>query len=170
MAQELDPALAGDFSGSFVGITPQGWLREWDADGQVRTSAAAWTYAEEALAQANAVVTSVDDINGDWAVAEQWARWARVLVVTRGPDGCTVYVKGQAAREFPAPPVTEVEPTGAGEIFAADYFVNFYETGDPWVSARFANQVAALSVTRPGLEGVPSRDEAGYCRTRAVSG
>jgi len=170
MAQELNPSLVGDFDGSFVGLTPQGWLREWDAEGRVRTVAAAWTDAAEALARANAVVTSVDDINGDWSVAEQWAQSAQVLVVTRGAKGCTVYVKGEAAREFPAPSVPEVDPTGAGDVFAAAYFINLYETDDPWSSARFANQVAAISVTRPGLEGVPSHEEAGYCRTRAALG
>jgi hypothetical protein len=170
MAQELDPALAGDFNGSFIGLTPQGWLREWGADGQVRTEAAKWPQAAEVLSRVSATVTSVDDLNGDWAVAERWARWAAVLVVTRGAAGCTVFVKGEGAREFLAPSVVEVDPTGAGDVFAAAYFVNLYETGDPWASARFANQVAALSVTRVGLDGTPTREEAGYCRARAALG
>ncbi len=170
MAQELDPGLAGDFGGAFVGLTPQGWLREWGADGEVRTDAAKWPRAEEALGQVSAVVTSVDDLNGDWTVAERWARWAKVLVVTRSAEGCTVFVKGAGARDFRAPTVVEVDPTGAGDVFAAAYFVNLYETGDPWASARFANQVAAVSVTRLGLEGTPTREEAGYCRAQAELG
>jgi hypothetical protein len=170
MAQEVDPALAGDFGGSFVGVTPQGWLREWGADGQVRNVAAAWVSAAEVLAQVNAVVTSLEDLNGDWPVAEAWARHARTLVVTRGAEGCTVFVAGEPPRDFPAPSVVEVEPTGAGDIFAAAYFINYYETGDPWASARFANHVAALSVTRLGLDGVPTRDEVSYCRARAAQG
>jgi sugar/nucleoside kinase (ribokinase family) len=169
MAQEVDPTLASDFGGAFVGVTPQGWLREWDEQGRVRNDPAVWTSAEQVLGQANAVVTSLEDLQGDWAVAERWARWGRTLVVTRGAEGCTVFVKGEGARDFLAPRVEQVDPTGAGDIFAAAFFVNYYETGDPWASARFANQVGALSVTRVGLEGVPTREEAGYCRTRAAS-
>jgi hypothetical protein len=170
MAQEVDPALAGDFAGSFVGVTPQGWLREWDAEGRVTNDPAAWTSAEQVLGLATAVVTSLEDLQGDWAVAEQWARWGRTLVVTRGAEGCTVFVRGEGVRDFLAPQVEQMDPTGAGDIFAAAFFINYYETGDPWASARFANQVGALSVTRVGLEGVPSREEAGYCRTRAALG
>jgi sugar/nucleoside kinase (ribokinase family) len=89
-------------------------------------------------------------------------------VVTQGAEGCTVFVRGQGARQFVAPVQAEVDPTGAGDVFAAAFFINFFETDDPWASARFANQVAALSVTRPGLQGVPDPEEVGYCRVRAA--
>jgi sugar/nucleoside kinase (ribokinase family) len=48
--------------------------------------------------------------------------------------------------------------------------VNLYETGDPWASARFANQVGARSVTRVGITGVPTVDEVGFCRVAAAQG
>jgi sugar/nucleoside kinase (ribokinase family) len=120
------------------------------------------------LSQASAAVLSLDDLAGDWAVAELWSKWAPVLVVTQGAEGCTVFVRGQGARQFVAPVQAEVDPTGAGDVFAAAFFINFFETDDPWASARFANQVAALSVTRPGLQGVPDPEEVGYCRVRAA--
>ena len=165
LAREVQPALAASFAGAFVGLTPQGWLRAWDAEGRVRNDG--WPEALATLPHASAAVLSLEDLRGDWALAEHWARAARVLVVTEGAQGCTVFVKGQSARQFAAPPQTEVDPTGAGDIFAAVFFINLYETGDPWTSARFANQVAALSVTRPGLEGVPTPEEIGLCRIRA---
>jgi sugar/nucleoside kinase (ribokinase family) len=168
LAQEVDPALAASFAGALVGVTPQGWLRRWDAEGLVTNSAEAWPQAAEVLARASATVTSIDDLAGDWAIAERWARHAPVLVVTESAAGCTVFVRGQGARQFRAPVVTEVDPTGAGDVFAAAYFINLYETGDPWASAKFANQVAARSVTRPGTTGVPTREEVGYCRARAA--
>lgn len=170
LAQEVDLGLAADFAGAFVGVTPQGWLRSWDAAGRVENDAAGWAGAAQVFAAASAVVTSIDDLGGDWVVAERWAKLARVLVVTRGPEGCTVFTREAGARDFSAPQVPEVDPTGAGDIFAAAFFVNLYETGDPWASARFANQVGALSVTRVGLESVPTREEAGYCRTKALEG
>ena len=168
LAQEIDPDLPAALGQAFVGVTPQGWLREWDEAGRVRTAVEEWAGAARVLSRANAVVLSLDDVNRDWAVAERWARLAPVLVVTEGADGCTVFVRGQGARQFVAPQAVEVDPTGAGDVFAAAFFVNFYETGDAWASARFANQVGALSVTRVGLAGVPSMEEIGLCRTRAL--
>jgi len=167
LAQEIQPSLLAALGSAFVGVTPQGWLRRWDATGRVETTVEAWTGATEVLGRADAVVMSLDDVNRDWAVAERWARLARVLVVTQGPEGCTVFVRGQGARQFMAPREEEVDPTGAGDVFAAAFFVNFYETGDAWGSARFANQMGALSVTRVGLAGVPSTEEIGLCRAKA---
>jgi sugar/nucleoside kinase (ribokinase family) len=168
LAHEIAPALLASLGGSFVGVTPQGWLRQWDEAGRVRAAVDEWAGAAEVLGRANAVVLSLDDIGRDWAVAERWARLAPVLVVTQGAEGCTVFARGHGARQFLAPRQEEVDPTGAGDVFAAVFFVNYYETEDAWASARFANQVAALSVTRVGLASVPSVEEVGWCRTKAV--
>jgi sugar/nucleoside kinase (ribokinase family) len=162
--QEIDLGVLAAVSGAFVGVTPQGWLRQWDAAGRVRPAVEEWADAATVLSRANAVVLSLDDIGRDWAVAERWAKLAPVLVVTEGAEGCTVFQRGQGARQFVAPRQEEMDPTGAGDVFAAAFFVNFYETDDAWASARFANQVAALSVTRVGLAGVPSVEEVGLCR------
>jgi sugar/nucleoside kinase (ribokinase family) len=153
-----------------LGLTPQGWLRQWDAAGRVQPAVVDWPEAPTVLGYASATVLSIDDLGGDWAVAEQWAKFSRVLVITQSAEGCTVFVRGQGARVFSAAPQVEVDPTGAGDIFATAFFINYYETDDPWASARFANQMAGLSVTRPGLAGVPSREEASYCRTRTARG
>jgi sugar/nucleoside kinase (ribokinase family) len=59
--------------------------------------------------------------------------------------------------------VTEVDPTGAGDVFAAAFFVRLLNTRDPWEAARFANRMAAISVTRPGVAGVPSMEEVQNC-------
>jgi len=50
------------------------------------------------------------------------------------------------------PPVDVVDPTGAGDIFAAAYLVRFYQTdGNAWAAAEFANTIAAHAITRRGL-------------------
>jgi len=165
LARELDPAIAAACEAAFVGLTPQGWLREWDAEGRV--SRCDWPQAAETLPHVSATVLSLEDFGRDWAVAERWAKQAKVLVVTEGKAGCTVFVRGEGARQFAVPPQAEVDPTGAGDVFAAAFFVNLYETGDPWASARLANHIAAISVTRPGLEGVPTIEEVGLCRIKA---
>lgn len=168
LAREFDSKLAATFAGAFLGLTPQGWLRDWDAEGRV--SRTDWPEALDVLPHASATVVSLEDVGDDWAVAERWAQATNVLVVTEGARGCTVFARGEAPRKFSAPNQTEIDPTGAGDVFAAAFFINLYETEDPWASAKFANQVAALSVTRPGLEGVPDPDEVGACRVKALAG
>jgi sugar/nucleoside kinase (ribokinase family) len=169
LAREVNQEMIVEFAGTFVGLTPQGWLRQWDAEGHVRNDG--WPEAMEILPHASAAVLSLEDLHGDWSLAERWAKAARVLIITEGAQGCTVFAKGEGARQFPAPPETEVDPTGAGDIFAAAFFIHLYETEDPWAAARFANQMGAVSVTRPGLDGVPTPDEAALGRmTPARSG
>jgi sugar/nucleoside kinase (ribokinase family) len=165
VAQECDPALADAFGDAFVGLTPQGWMRRWDQAGNV--SGCRWEKAEWLLARANAVVMSEEDVAGDATLIDRYAAQARLLVVTQGPSGCTVYTAGEQ-RHFPASPVREVDPTGAGDVFATAFFVNFCRSGDPWQAAQFANCVAARSVTRKGLAGTPTPEEVLDCGARCL--
>ncbi len=55
--------------------------------------------------------------------------------------------------------MVEVDPTGAGDIFAASFFVRLHTTRDPWEAARFATNLAAFSVLRVALEGIPLPEE-----------
>lgn len=148
IAGEVDAGLVHCFSNSLIGLTPQGWLRTWDDSGRVRRRR--WEQAGEVFPLAAAVVLSAEDVP-DAAFLEQCKAWAPLLVLTQGTDGCTVFMGGEE-RHFPAPDVTEADPTGAGDVFAAAYFIRLYQTkGNPWEAARFANQLAAQSVTRSGF-------------------
>ncbi|MFQ6101447.1 MAG: PfkB family carbohydrate kinase [Anaerolineae bacterium] len=160
VARECDPALVNAFGDGFMGVTPQGWMRCWDQAGQV--SCCRWEEAERLLARADAVVLGEEDVAGDELLIARYAAQTRVLVVTQGAAGCTVYTAGQP-RHFPAPAVHEVDPTGAGDVFAAAFFVWLQRSGDPWVAARFANCVAARSVTRVGLASTPSPLDVARC-------
>lgn len=167
VARECDPALVNAFGDTFVGLTPQGWMRRWDQSGHVHPCR--WEKADELLARADAVVLSEEDLAGDEALVDLYAAQTRLLVVTQAALGCTVYVAGQQ-RHFPAPAVHEVDPTGVGDIFATVFFVWLQRYGDPWMAARFANRVAAQSVTRVGLSGTPSVDDITCCEREFGSG
>lgn len=156
VAQEVSPGLIRRFKGSFIGLTPQGWLREWDSEGNVHPCE--WPEATFVLSQATAAVVSVDDVGGDEQRIEEMASACPVLAVTEHARGVRLYWQGDV-RRFPAPEVQEVDPTGAGDIFAAAFFARLYSTRDPWEAARFATRLAAYSVTRVGLEGVPTFEE-----------
>jgi sugar/nucleoside kinase (ribokinase family) len=156
IADELDSVPPNDFSPMLLGLTPQGWMRQWDA--QNRVSVREWENAEPALARAHAVVISREDVNGDDELIEHMAHQTRILAVTEGPAGCVLYWNGDR-RRFNAPKVDEVDATGAGDIFAAAFFIRLLNTRDPWESARFATLLASRSVGRVGLEGIPTARE-----------
>ena len=160
VAQELNAEFPKQFSASLLGITPQGWMRAWDEDGRV--TPCKWESAGIFLPQAGAVVFSREDVNGDEELIEAMAHQTRVLAVTEGAAGCVLYWNGDR-RRFRAPEVPEADATGAGDIFAAAFFIRLFATRDPWEAARFATQLASRSVVRPGLDGVPTQREIEEC-------
>ncbi len=166
VAAELAPILPDNLRPALLGLTLQGWLRAWDESGRVRPSA--WPAAENALSAAGAAVFSLEDVGGDEEQIEAWAHFSRLMVVTEGAAGCRVFWHGDS-RRFRAPTVRELDATGAGDVFAAAFFVRLAQTRDPWEAARFASQAAAISVTRPGLQGVPTPAEIQRCLVEVLS-
>jgi len=160
IANEMDAVLPEDFSPALIGLTPQGWMRQWDAESRV--SSTEWTNADFALARAGAVVISRDDVAGNDELIEHMAHQTRVLAVTEGPAGAVLFWNGDR-RRFLAPEVPEVDATGAGDIFAAAFFIRLFTTRDPWEATRFATLVASRSVTRLGLDGIPTPREIEEC-------
>ncbi len=168
IAGELDSSLAEQLSGSLLGITPQGWMRAWDENGQVSPTAWDANASDQSLRHAGAVVLSVEDVNHDLELVEEMARNTRILCLTEGAAGSVLFWNGDR-RRFRPPVMEEVDGTGAGDIFAAAFFVRLYHTRDPWEAARFATQLAARSVTRIGLNGIPTSQEIEECLTEVLS-
>jgi len=163
VCDEVSPDFVDAFPPDvFIGVTPQGWLRRWDESGRVYPKP--WEAAPRVLKRANAVVISVDDIAGDWPLALTWAAQANLFVVTEGADGCTLFWQGKPYR-IPAPVVEEIDPTGAGDIFAATLFVALWRKLDPIAACTFANCIAAQSVTRCGLDSLPTAADLARCST-----
>ncbi len=166
IAQEVDPALANQFPSSWVGVTPQGWMRGWDENGSV--FATAWENSQKVLGQVGGVVMSLEDINRDLELVELMAHHTRLLCLTEGDEGAVLHWHGDRRRYRPVK-VDEVDATGAGDIFAAAFFVRLYQTKDPWEAARFATNLAAHSVTRVGLQGIPTHKEIEHCKMEVLS-
>jgi sugar/nucleoside kinase (ribokinase family) len=162
----MDAILPDGFSPDLLGLTPQGWMRQWDSE--CRVSRAEWQDADTALARAGAVVISREDVNGDDELIEYMAQHTRVLVVTESAAGAVLYWNGDR-RRFRAPKVTEVDATGAGDVFAAAFFYRLLNTRDPWEATRFATMLASCSVTRPGLEGIATEGEVAVCIIEILS-
>lgn len=166
IAQEVDPAMAGQFPSSWVGVTPQGWLRAWDETGSV--FAQAWENSEQVLGRVGGVVMSLEDVNRDLELVEWMAHHTSLFCLTEGKDGAVLHWHGDRRRFRPFG-VEEVDATGAGDIFAAGFFTRLFQTRDPWEAARFATNLAAFSVTRVGLLGIPTYEEIEICKTEVLS-
>jgi len=160
IANEMDSVLPNWNSSSFLGVTPQGWMRAWDQAGRV--SHAEWKSSQSVLRKSGAVIISREDVNGNDELIEHMAHQTQILAVTEANDGCVLYWHGDR-RRFRAPVVHEVDATGAGDVFAAAFFVRLLKTRDPWESARFATLIASRSVTRVGLAGIPTPEDIEEC-------
>ena len=162
--QEFTPALIRDFPrhpGSILAATPQGWLRRWDAGGRVWPTP--WTAASEVLPLLDVLILSHDDLlpfaDGNRADADailsQWSMHVPLLVATDGRHGATLFKHGQQEK-FPAYTSVEVDPTGAGDVFAAAFLVHLSRYRDPRQAVNFANCVASLSIEQEGITGIPT--------------
>ncbi|HID56396.1 TPA: ribokinase [Candidatus Poribacteria bacterium] len=153
VADEVMPDVPNRFESSLIGVTPQGWFRRWDEDGRVYPKR--WREAEEILIRCDVLVLSEEDIAPFPEELERFIRTARITILTRGKKGCTVYLDG-ISRDFPAYQTVELDPTGAGDVFAAAFLIKYVETGDPFISADFANCVASFAVEEEGTLGIPT--------------
>lgn len=156
VADEVDADIAVLFPNAFLGLTPQGWMRSRDQNGLVGYKR--WEPSGSLIEKTDAVVISVEDVRGDEDLIAEFARQFKVMAVTEGYNGARVYWHGDV-RRFRAPKFKTVDFTGAGDIFAAVFFIRLEATRDPWDSAGFAVNIASSSVTRAGLAGVPRPEE-----------
>ena len=156
IAQEISPALSEKFPHSLVCATIQGWLRGRDSQNNViyqpHPELDTW------LAQIDVLVMSLEDVLGDRDQLTHFLTSVKLGVETIGPRGCLIYRQGQTIH-VPVEPAEEVDPTGAGDIFAAAFFIKYQQTGDFVKAAQFANACASLSVGRVGVQGSPSLPE-----------
>ena len=166
LAQELDPEFVTLFPrcpGTIIAATPQGWLRHWDAAGRIWPTP--WSAADKVLPHLDAVILSHDDLlpfakgnrsEAD-AILSRWSLQVPLLVATDGRHGATLFQHGET-EHFKAYPVHEVDPTGAGDVFAAAFLCHLYRHRNAREAVNFANCVASFSVERVGVEGIPTME------------
>jgi len=139
-----------------VGIAPQGWLRRHTPKGLVVK--ARWEELEEVAGKADFIVASHEELTRE--EIRRYAELARIFLLTRGKAGADLYVRGNYWGRIPAAPASEVDETGAGDVFGAAFAIRYYETRDPVEAAYFAAAAASLAVEGVGLSGIPeSREE-----------
>lgn len=152
---EIEPSSVQRLAagGTLLGVEAQGWLRELDGD-RVRAAA---SDALPAWLAGDVVFVSDEDVADADSVAG-WREHVSVVALTRGRSGCTVW-HAQGRHDISAAVVDEVDPTGAGDVFAAAFLAHYHEARDAVAAARFAAAAGALSVRGEGFEAVAGRDE-----------
>jgi 1D-myo-inositol 3-kinase len=153
--QEIDEGIFHCFDEQvLIGVTPQGFLRRWDNQGRI--SFVDWNPPESVLRRINVLVLSEQDVPDPDSLVRAWGQFIDVIVVTRAEKGATVFHDGEPC-DYPARPAHQVDPTGAGDVFAAAFMIRLIETNDPCQAAQFANVVASFSIEGPGVSGIPMR-------------
>ncbi len=159
--QEVAPDVPACFGeDSFLAAGPQGWLRRTDSEGRVHASG--WANQESFLRRLNLLILSREDIDYDLTRLSAWMERLPLAVLSNYKHGCDIFRRtGDRIQQqhVPPRPAQELDPTGAGDIFATAFLVRFLETGQVWHAARFANVTASFGVEGIGTSKIPTRQK-----------
>lgn len=145
LVDEVDPQIVHKFPEATVMMTPQGWMRQWDKDGLVKFKR--W-FDPDVLSAVDIVVFSRHDVAPAPELIDEFAGVVKCLVVTEGDQGGYYYING-TRYEYKATRVQEVDPTGAGDVFAVSLLASLARVdGHMNAAVEVAARLAALSVTR----------------------
>jgi sugar/nucleoside kinase (ribokinase family) len=163
IAHEIDRSLLGAFGEAASVVTAQGYLRVWTADGSIHPRR--WDDVADVTATASAIVLSDDDVGGDLSEPRRWASLPThgtlpqhtPVIVTFAERGSLVLVDGTETM-VPAYHADRVlDPTGAGDAFAAGLAVALAEHRPLIEGVRFAHAVASFAVEAVGTAGLADR-------------
>ncbi|MFO0583783.1 MAG: PfkB family carbohydrate kinase [Anaeromyxobacter sp.] len=145
-----------------VGLGVQGLLRRLAPDGTVLQPA--WTPGD--LRGVGVVFVGEDDLAGQDGLVERLRAAVPVVVLTRAARGCEVHAGGRIVR-VGAFPAREVDPTGAGDAFAAGWLLAAAEGAGPVEAARLGAAAGSIAVEGVGGAALGRMGEARE-RARAV--
>ncbi len=163
VASELPETLVSQVTttrDAFVGVTAQGFLRQFASDGTLRL---ATTPALRTMAGADAIVVNEEEHEVLRSSPDATAFMRGHVIVTRGKDGADLYRGEQRLATAPPPTVVAARDTvGAGDVCATVVFCALAEGAAPSDALACGVQAAGLYVARgAGLASVPHRRDLG---------
>jgi len=148
-----------------VGLGLQGMLRRVGTDGDVHQPR--WTPQPGSLDGVGTVFLGEDELVGqDDLVGRLVAAGVPLVVLTRAAHGCEIHAGPRIAR-VGAYPTHEVDPTGAGDVFAAAFLLALAGGADPVEAARLGAAAGSIAVEGVGGEALAHIGEA-RARAHAV--
>ena len=143
VAAEIHGRAAEAFAAEVVGANAQGWVRAFGPGGEVMPCE--WQRPDENLAGVHALFLSEHDIPGALRRSRDLLSFVPMIAVTSGWRGLSLVTR-EGTEQVPGFPRTEVDPTGAGDVFAAAFLIRYQETGNPSEAAVFACCAASCVV------------------------
>ncbi|MEO1291101.1 MAG: PfkB family carbohydrate kinase [Chloroflexota bacterium] len=149
LADDVDYQFATQFPDATVLLTPQGYMRTWGDDNVVHFKKFLDTGVLEAI---DILVLSKQDIIDAPELEQEYPKYTKHVVVTNGENGGTYYHNGDSYH-YDAVPATELDPTGAGDVFAASLLASL-----PMVNHNIpmaldvAAHIASIAVTVQGAK------------------
>ena len=143
VAAEIHGRAAEAFAAEVVGANAQGWVRAFGPGGEVMPCE--WQRPDENLAGVHALFLSEHDIPGALRRSRDLLSFVPMIAVTSGWRGLSLVTR-EGIEQVPGLPRTEVDPTGAGDVFAAAFLMRYQETGNPSEAAVFACCAASCVV------------------------
>ena len=143
VAAEIPPRSAQLFQAEVVGANAQGWLRAFDPDGTVYPLE--WKDPAADLAGVHVLFLSEHDLPEARERSRELLSLVPVIALTRGWRGLYLITR-DGEEEIPGLPRQEVDPTGAGDVFAATFLMRYQETGNLAEAAAFATCGASCVV------------------------
>jgi sugar/nucleoside kinase (ribokinase family) len=146
---------------SFVGLTPQGLVRTWAELGSPVVPAA--LARERVPARCDAIVISSDERESCAALLAHEAGSDRhgskpLIAVTDAAAPTELYLPGgETARVGVAAVAHPCDDIGAGDVFAAAFFIALAEGSAPQRAASFANAAAAVRIAGSGPGAIGDR-------------
>jgi sugar/nucleoside kinase (ribokinase family) len=156
-------AWKGAVRARVVGISVQGWIKRagpaqsvvqvpWDVDGAM-------------LRGIDAACVGEEDLVGQGDLLDRLCRTVPIVAFTHGPVGCEIIERGRTRRVGIYPGAREVDPTGAGDTFAAAFLLGLAQGLSPTDAAQLG--AAAASVVIEG-EGGSTLGRVGEARERVA--
>jgi sugar/nucleoside kinase (ribokinase family) len=165
VARETPPAWHGarrlhadDLASSraeLVGLTPQGLVREWDAAGEMVLVP---LRPEQLPDRCDALVLSERERECCAGWPARAASGGAVVAITAGAEPTELNLPDGTFLHIPVPPIAApVDDLGAGDVFAATFFIALHEGLPPARAAAFAGAAAAVRVAGAGPDAIGDR-------------
>lgn len=169
VARETDGCIGA--SAAFVGVTPQGLVRDWSGSGGQIVARAldlsrlpqhcdALVLSEAERESCAALLSGSGSGSGDEHARSDRPALAdgAVVVVTHGEAPTELRLPGGIEIHVGVPPVQRMcDDIGAGDVFAAAFFIALAGGEDPQMAAQLANAAAAVRVAAQGAGAVGDR-------------
>ena len=148
---EVDPLLATAFGDASLGAAAQGWLRGLGGGAVTPVS---WSPPDFLVGRLQALFLSQEDIGIDVAGAVAMFQRVPVGALTAGAAGALLFVNGERYEVRPHR-AREIDGTGAGDVVAAAFLIDYQRHGNAWDAAAVAACAGALAVEAEGIAAIP---------------